>query len=274
MRKFLVVFSILALALAFGSPVSAAETLMMATTTSTDDTGILEYLAPEFQKDTGIELKWTGVGTGKALEMGKNCDVSVLLVHAPSAEKKFVDAGYGVDRRLVMYNDFIIIGPESDPAKTKGLGVVEALKAIAGSKAPFISRGDKSGTHVMELSLWKEAGLDVQDKADWYVQAGQGMLAVINIAGEKNGYTLTDRGTYIKYENTHQGAPPLKILVEKDKALFNQYSVIAVNSVKCKDARQDLATKFADWLVSEKAQKMIADFKLLDKQLFTPNAAK
>ena len=272
MKKVMVLFVVLALALS--APAWAGESLMMATTTSTDNTGILDYLAPEFQKDTGIELKWTAVGTGKALAMGKNCDVSVLLVHAPAAEKKYVESGYGVDRKEVMYNDFVFIGPESDPAKVKGMSVNDALKTISGSKAVFVSRGDKSGTNMKELALWKDAGVDVMEKADWYVQAGQGMLATINIAAEKNGYTLTDRGTYIKYADSHKGAPPLKVLVEGDKVLFNQYSVMAVNPKNCPDATYDLATKFADWLVSEKAQKLIGDFKLLNKTLFIPNAAK
>ncbi len=251
----------------------AEDVLMMATTTSTDNTGLLNVLAPEFKKDTGIELKWTAVGTGKALELGKNCDVDVLLVHAPEAEKKFVDAGSGVDRTEVMYNDFVVVGPESDPAKIKGKSVPEAMKAIADSKAVFVSRGDNSGTHKKEQELWKVAGL-APEKDEWYVQAGQGMIATLNMAAEKNGYSMTDRGTYIKYEADAKGNPPLKILVEGDKNLFNQYSVIAINPEKCKSAKYDLAKKFSDWMASPKIQKFIADFKLLDKQLFTPNAKK
>ena len=248
------------------------QVLKMATTTSTDNTGLLDYLAPQFKKDTGIELQWVSVGTGKALELGKNCDVDVLLVHAPAAEKKFVDAGYGVDRREVMYNDFVIIGPKDDPAKIKGLTVADALKKIAKDKAIFVSRGDDSGTNKKEIALWKKAGIQGIDKASWYVQTGQGMMATINVAAERNGYTLTDRGTYITYEHNQKGNPPLVILVEGDPELFNQYSVIPINPKKCPETKFELAKKFSDWMASPPTQKFIGDFKLMGKQLFTPNA--
>ncbi|GAB6280307.1 MAG: substrate-binding domain-containing protein [Thermovirga sp.] len=250
----------------------AAPVLRMATTTSTDNTGLLDVLAPEFLKDTGIELQWVSVGTGKALELGKNKDVDVLLVHAPDVEKKFVEDGYGVNRREVMYNDFVIIGPLSDPAKIKGKSVDDALKAIAVQKASFASRGDKSGTDVKEKSLWARAGITQPEKEQWYIQTGQGMLNTINIAAERDAYTLTDRGTFIKYEDNHKGNPPLVITVEGDDALFNQYSVIAVNPAGGEHIRYDLALKFSDWMRSAKIQKMIAEFTLLGKQLFTPNA--
>jgi tungstate transport system substrate-binding protein len=254
-------------------PVSAADqVLMMATTTSTDNTGLLDYLAPKFQEATGIELKWTATGTGKALKLGENCDVDVLMVHAPEAEKKFVAAGFGVDRRQIMYNDFVIIGPPSDPAGIKGKSVKEALHLIESKAAVFVSRGDNSGTHKKELSLWKAADLPVPDKQNWYVQTGQGMLTTINVAAERNGYTMTDRGTYIKYEDTMKGNPPLKILVEGDPTLMNQYSVIAVNPKKCPQAKYDLAMRFINWIAGPRGQQLIKDFKLLDKQLFTPNA--
>ena len=248
------------------------KVLMMATTTSTDNTGLLDYLAPKFKEATGIELRWTATGTGKALKLGENCDVDVLMVHAPDAEKKFVQDGFGIDRREIMYNDFVIIGPASDPAGIKAKSVKDALEAIRTQKAVFVSRGDKSGTHQMELSLWQTAALPVPDKEAWYVQAGQGMLATINIAAERTGYTLTDRGTYIKYESDLAGNPPLKILVEGDQALLNQYSVIAVNPKRCPKAQYDLATQFAQWIAGPQGQQLIKDFKLLDKQLFTPNA--
>ncbi|WP_457755985.1 substrate-binding domain-containing protein, partial [Thermodesulfatator indicus] len=192
------------------------KVLRMATTTSTDNTGLLDYLAPMFKKDTGIELQWIAVGTGKALRLGQNCDVDILLVHAPPAEKKFVAAGYGINRREVMYNDFVIVGPPEDPAGIKGLSVKKALKKIAAKKATFVSRGDDSGTNKKELALWKMAGIDPKklDKEPWYIQTGQGMLATLNVAAEKKGYTLTDRGTYIKLEYNHKGNPPLVILVE------------------------------------------------------------
>ncbi len=274
MKKINVIFLTFALVAMLVSPglVKAEEVLMMATTTSTDNTGLLDEIAPKFQKDTGIELRWTAVGTGKALKMGENCDVDVLLVHAPAAEQKYVDSGALKDRKEVMYNDFVIIGPASDPAGVKGMSVVDAMKTIAAKKAVFVSRGDNSGTNKKEISLWKVAGMAVPDKEAWYVQTGQGMIKSINIAEERDGYTMTDRGTYIKYEANKKGSPDLKVLVEGDKTLFNQYSVLAVNPEKCKKAKYELATKFSDWLTSPKAQKDIADFKLLGKKLFIPNA--
>jgi tungstate transport system substrate-binding protein len=250
----------------------SAKSLMMATTTSTDNTGLLEYLAPEFTRDTGIELKWVATGTGKALKLGENCDVDVLMVHAPAAEKQFVANGFGLDRREIMYNDFVIIGPASDPASIKGSSVSTALKNIESAQAVFVSRGDNSGTHKKELALWKSAELPIPETESWYVQTGQGMLATITMTGEKNGYTMTDRGTYIKYEHTAQGNPALKILVEGDDFLKNQYSVMAVNPDRCQNVNFEAAQQFSDWITSEKAQNMIAAFKLLDKTLFIPNA--
>ena len=246
--------------------------LLMATTTSTEDTGLLNVIAPEFKKATGIDLRWTSTGTGKALKLGENCDVDVLMVHAPDAEKKFVADGFGINRKEIMYNDFVIIGPASDPAGIKGKSVKDALQSIQAKKANFVSRGDKSGTHMMELELWKAAGLAVPEKEPWYAQAGQGMMATITIAAEKNGYTLADRGTYIKYENTLGGNPPLKILVEGDQTLLNQYAVIAVNPAKCPKAKLDLAQAFSAWIAGAEGQKVIRDFKVMGKPLFTPNA--
>jgi tungstate transport system substrate-binding protein len=264
---------VLALTLVLAFPVMAAgKVLMMATTTSTDNTGLLDYLAPHFTKSTGIDLKWTSVGTGKALKMGENCDVDVLLVHAPPAEKAYVEKGFGVNRREIMYNDFVIIGPDTDPAGIKGKKVVDALGAIRAKGAVFASRGDNSGTNKKEISLWKSTGAAVPDKESWYVQTGQGMLATINIAAERNGYTMTDRGTYIKYADTMKGNPPLKVLVEQDRILLNQYSVLAINPQRCPKAKIDLATAFSDWLAGAEAQGLIRDFKLLGKALFVPNA--
>ena len=251
---------------------TADKVLMMATTTSTDNTGLLDYLAPYFTQATGIELKWTSVGTGKALKMGENCDVDVLLVHAPSAEKIYVEKGFGVNRREIMYNDFVVIGPESDPAGIKGKKVVDALDAVRAKGAVFVSRGDNSGTHKKELSLWKATGAAVPEKETWYVQTGQGMLASINIAAERNGYTMTDRGTYIKYADTMSGNPPLKVLVAQDEILLNQDSVLSINPARCTKAKFDLATAFSDWLAGAEAQGLIRDFKLLGKPLFVPNA--
>ena len=258
----------------FVLPIAGGETLMMATTTSTDNTGLLDTLAPKFKQETGVALKWTAVGTGKALKLGENCDVDVLFVHAPMAEKQYVALGYGVDRKEVMYNDFVIIGPPEDPAQVKGMEVAAALRSIALAKAPFMSRGDQSGTNKKERLLWNEAGLCLLDKEAWYIQTGQGMIKTIIVAEERKGYTLTDRGTYIKYAHTKKGSPPLVILVAGDKRLFNQYSVIAVNPKRCRSVRYDLATRFGTWVTSAGAQKTIGSFRLLGKSLFTPNAKK
>jgi tungstate transport system substrate-binding protein len=271
--RFIQLMSLLAtLLLLAGVAVAQDKVLLMATTTSTEDTGLLNVLAPEFKKASGIELRWTATGTGKALKLGENCDVDVLMVHAPDAEKKFVADGFGLDRREIMYNDFVIVGPAADPAGVKGRSVKQALEAVAAKKAGFVSRGDKSGTHMMELELWKAAGLAVPEKEPWYAQAGQGMMATITIAAEKNGYTLADRGTYIKYENTLGGNPPLKILVEGDQTLLNQYAVIAVNPAKCPKAKLDLAQAFSAWIAGAEGQKAIRDFKVMGMPLFTPNA--
>ena len=248
------------------------KTLMMATTTSTDNTGLLDVLGPLFTKDTGIGLKWVATGTGKALKLGENCDADILMVHAPASEMKFVDAGFGVDRRQVMYNDFVIVGPVADPAGIKGAVVPAALKAVQGKGATFVSRGDNSGTHKKELALWKQANLVVPEKETWYVQTGQGMIATLNVAAERGGYAMTDRGTYIKYEADHQGKPPLVILVEGDPGLLNQYSVIAVNPQRCTNVQNAEAKVFTDWITSAPTQKAIGDFKLMGKALFTPNA--
>jgi len=274
MRKIFVTAICLALVVSLLPTHSLAEEklLMMATTTSTDNTGLLDYLAPEFKAATGIELKWTATGTGKALKLGENCDVDILMVHAPPAEKKFVDDGFGVDRREIMYNDFVIIGPAADTAAIKGKTIKEALQTIQAKQAVFVSRGDNSGTHKKELSLWKAADLPVPEKESWYVQTGQGMLATINIAAERKGYTMTDRGTYIKYEDNLKGNAPLKILVEGDPVLLNQYSVIAIDKKHCPQAKYDTAKQFIEWIAGPAAQQLIKDFKLLGKPLFTPNA--
>ena len=274
MRRLSIAFICLALVvclLPVNSP-AQEKVLMMATTTSTDNTGLLDYLAPKFKEATGIELKWTATGTGKALKLGENCDVDVLMVHAPPAEKKFVSHGFGVDRREIMYNDFVIIGPATDPAGIKGKSIKDTLQTVMAKHAVFVSRGDNSGTHKKELSLWKAADLPVPEKENWYVQTGQGMLATINIAAERNGYTMTDRGTYIKYEDNLEGNPPLKILVQGDAVLLNQYSVIAINVMHCPKANSVMARQFIEWIAGAEAQQLIKDFKLLGKPLFTPNA--
>lgn len=256
------------------APLWSADTLRMATTTSTQDTGLLDVLGPAFQKDTGVELQWTAVGTGKALKLGEDCNVDVLMVHAPKAEKEFLDKGFGMDRKEIFYNDFVLVGPLKDPAKVKGLTTSAALKAIASAKATFVSRGDDSGTHKAEQGLWKAAELPLPDKDAWYVSAGQGMLATLAMAAERGGYTLADRGTWYKFEADQKGKSPLAIVVEGDKPLLNQYSVMPVDPKHCPSVRTDLAKKFSDWITSAKAQKLVGDFKVAGKPLFTPNAAK
>lgn len=275
MRHTLFIVLALAAVLAFGSLASAKPpVLKMATTTSTDNTGLLDYLAPILLKDTGMEIQWVSVGTGKALEYGRNGDVDVVLTHDPEAEDKFMEAEAGVNRRTVMYNDFVLIGPKNDPAGIAGKPIVQAIKTIAAKKQPLVSRADKSGTHSAELKLLAEAGVKNFDKEAWYVQTGQGMLATINIAAERNGYALADRGTYIKYKASQKGNPPLVIVVEGDKQLLNVYSVMAVNPIKHPHVKYDLAIKYIDWITSSKVQEDIANFKLEGEQLFFPLAEK
>ena len=254
------------------APPADAEVLRMATTTSTDNTGLLDYLAPHLQEETGIELQWVAVGTGRALALGRNCDVDVLMVHAPEAEMQFVSRGHGVNRRQIMYNDYVIIGPAADPARVQGDSVSSALDRIASSGALFASRGDDSGTHKKELALWEQAGLSVPDRESWYIQTGQGMLPTITIAAERDAYTLTDRGTFIKYAHNWDGSPPLIVLVEGDASLRNQYSVIAVNPEKCANVHIDLADRFIAWITGRGGQRLIGEFTLLGRQLFIPNA--
>ena len=245
--------------------------LRMATTTSTDNTGLLDYLAPVVTEKLGIDLQWVSVGSGAAIKHGENGDVDIILTHDPAAEDKFEKSGAGVNRKFVMYNDYIVIGPKDDPAGIKGLPTAEAFKKIANSGSIFASRADKSGTHSAELAQWKHAGLEVTDKEQWYLATGQGMLQTINIAAERKGYTLTDRGTYITYES--KGSPELVILVEGDESLYNQYSIMTVNPEKHPGTNLELAKKFTDWIISPETQDLIANFKVQDKQLFFPNAA-
>jgi tungstate transport system substrate-binding protein len=273
LRPLLIITSVAVLICTAFSPVFAEKRVLhMATTTSTDNTGLLDYLAPAFESSTGIEFRWVAVGTGKALALGRNCDVDVLMVHAPAAEAAYVSEGYGVERHPFMYNDFIIIGPKVDPARIKGKTVTEAMKIMHRDGVNFASRGDNSGTNKREIQLWKETGLDVPDRESWYIQTGQGMLNTINIAAERDAYTLTDRGTFIKYESNWKGDPPLVILVEGDRMLRNQYSVIAVNPERCNEVRSDLANEFIRWIIAPEAQRLIGEFTLMGKKLFIPNA--
>ncbi len=250
------------------------ERLLMATTTSTDNTGLLDYLMPFFMAESGINIRWVSSGTGMALKLGENCDVDVLLVHAPQAEQDFVDKGFGIDRREIMYNDFVLIGPPEDPAGSMGKRIAEALSAIGSSGNVFVSRGDNSGTSKKERALWKLAEVTMPEQEPWYRQSGQGMLATINVAGELKGYTLTDRGTYIKYESVADSRPALVILVEGDDVLLNQYSIIPVNPNHCTNVKYENAQVLSDWITGFEAQRLIGEFKLLDKKLFTSNTTR
>jgi len=248
-----------------------AETkvLKLATTTSTEDTGLLDYLLPEFTKDTGYEVQVIAVGTGQAIEMGEAGDVDVILVHSRAAEDKFVEEGYGVDRRDVMYNDFLIIGPADDPAGIKGEpDVLKAFAAIKEKRAPFVSRGDDSGTDKKEKGIWQKA--NITPEGDWYIEVGQGMGDTFRMADEKKAYTLIDRGTYLALKDNYQLEP----MVEGSPDLLNPYGVIPVNPEKHPNVDFEGATAFAEWLTSEKGQKMIGEFGVdkFGQQLFVPDA--
>jgi tungstate transport system substrate-binding protein len=251
---------------------AAEKGLLMATTTSTDNTGLLDYLMPYFTNATGINIRWVATGTGKALKLGENCDVDVLFVHAPQAEQAFIDNGFGIDRQQIMYNDFVLIGPLADPAGIKGKRVVDALETIQSNGNVFVSRADNSGTYKKERMLWKFANLPIPEHQAWYRQTGQGMLATIRIAAEQNGYTLADRGTFIKYESVEQERLSLGIMVEDEAALLNQYSILRLHPLHCKDVKHDEAKSLSAWLTSDTAQQLIGEFQLLGKQLFIPNA--
>jgi tungstate transport system substrate-binding protein len=249
------------------APAIAQQVLKLSTTTSTENSGLLKYLLPEFEAKTGIKVQVISVGTGKALELAKNGDVDVTLVHARPSEDKFVADGHGVNRRDVMYNDFIIVGPASDPAGIKGTkDVLKGLKQIVDSKAKFISRGDNSGTDQMEKAYWKDVGTKPDGKA--YVSAGLGMGEVLNMASELQGYTLTDRATYSAY----RAKTGLAIMVEGDPRMFNPYGIIAVSPAKYKDINYKGAMQLIDWITSPEGQQKIASFKVEGQQLFFPTA--
>jgi tungstate transport system substrate-binding protein len=257
--------------LASPSPAAAqAATITVASTTSTEQSGLFKHLLPAFEKDTGIQVKVVAVGTGQALDIGRRGDADVVFVHDPAAEEKFVAEGAGVDHKRVMYNDFVIVGPKSDPAKIRGdKSVIDAMRRIAEAKAPFASRGDRSGTNAAELRYWKEAGIDVAAaKGQWYKETGSGMGPTLNTAAGMNAYSLTDRGTWLSFRNRGD----LTILVEGDKRLFNQYGVMLVNPQKHPQVKTEAGTKFIEWLVSSKGQQAIADYKVNGEQLFFPNA--
>ncbi|MGA7085904.1 MAG: extracellular solute-binding protein [Pseudolabrys sp.] len=246
------------------------KSIVVASTTSTQDSGLFEYLLPIFQQKTGIAVKVIDQGTGQALDTGRRGDADVVFVHAKSAEEKFLAEGQGVKRYPVMYNDFILIGPKSDPAGVKGKDVIKAFQTIKEKQAPFVSRGDRSGTHIAELALWnKDAGIEIEkEKGTWYKPIGQGMGAALNMASASNAYVLSDRGTWLPFKNKGD----LQIIVEGDKRLFNQYGVILVNPEKHPSVKKDLGQQFIDWLVSPDGQKAIANYKINGEQLFHPNA--
>jgi len=249
----------------------ASKIIKLATTTSTENSGLLKALLPEFEKDSGYKVHTIAVGTGKALRMGRDGDVDVLLVHAKQAELQFMAEGYGEKRFDVMVNDFVIAGPKADPAGVAGAkNVAQALIKIATSNSPFISRGDDSGTHKKELDLWKLARIDIKENsASWYREAGQGMGKVLQMAGEMDAYTLTDRGTWLAFERKS----PLKVVFQGDPVLFNPYGIIAVSSKKYPDLNSQGAKALMEWITSEKGQHLIGQYKVAGKVLFTPNAA-
>jgi tungstate transport system substrate-binding protein len=259
-------------AFAFTAPAIAQEkSIVVSSTTSTQDSGLFGHILPLFKAKTGIEVKVVSQGTGQALDTGRRGDADVVFVHAKSAELKFLEEGFSTKRYPVMYNDFVLIGPKSDPAGIKGSkDIVAALKTIKDKNAPFISRGDKSGTHVAELALWKTAGIDIETaKGPWYKSIGQGMGAALNTASAGNAYVLADRGTWLSFKNRGD----LVVAVEGDKRLFNQYGVMLVNPAKHPNVKKELGQQFIDWLVSAEGQKAIADYKIGGEQLFYPNAS-
>jgi tungstate transport system substrate-binding protein len=265
------IFLAAALAIGVCAPALAQDkSIVVASTTSTEDSGLFGYLLPLFRQATGITVKVIAQGTGQALDTARRGDADVAFVHARAAEEKFVAEGAGVKRHPVMYNDFVLIGPKDDPAGIKGSkDIVAALKAIQAKVAPFVSRGDRSGTHQAELALWKEAGIDIATaRGPWYRDIGQGMGAALNTASAMNAYVLSDRGTWISFKNRHD----LVIAVEGDKRLFNQYGVILVNPARHPNVKKEEGQAFIDWLISPAGQKAIAGYKIDGQQLFFPNA--
>ena len=256
-------------------PASAQDkSIVVASTTSTRDSGLFGHILPLFKAKTGIDVKVIAQGTGQALDTGKRGDADVVFVHAKVQEERFVSDGWGMKRFAVMYNDFVLIGPKSDPAGIKGKDIETALKTIRDRQVPFISRGDRSGTHSAELALWKAAGIDIEKESSekklgaWYKAIGQGMGAALNTAGAAGAYVLADRGTWLSFKNRGD----LDIVVEGDKRMFNQYGVILVNPAKHAHVKAALGRQFIDWLVSAEGQKAIADYKINGQQLFFPNA--
>ncbi|MFD2207068.1 substrate-binding domain-containing protein [Kiloniella antarctica] len=272
-NKFRVLLSIVLLALSFGSIKSTlAESIILASTTSTQNSGLFDYILPAFTEDTGITVNVVAVGTGAALKLARNGDADVLMVHHRTSEEKFVTEGFGVERFDLMHNDFVLVGPDNDPAEIKSAAnVVVALKRIEKVQAPFLSRGDDSGTNKRELELWHQASFDPKTvSGDWYRETGSGMGATLNTAVAMQGYALTDRATWLSYKNKQN----MQVLFEGDKRLFNQYGVIVVNPEKYPHVKLKEANSFVDWLLSSKGQSLIASYKVSGEQLFTPDALK
>jgi len=267
-RRHLIAFA--ASLLFAGSAGAQEKSIVVASTTSTQDSGLFGYILPLFKAKTGIEVRVVAQGTGQALDTGRRGDADVVFVHAKAAEEKFLAEGFGVKRYPVMYNDFVLIGPKSDPAGIKGTkDIVAALKTLKDKGLPFISRGDRSGTHQAELALWNEADIDIaKEKGPWYKEIGQGMGAALNTASASNAYVLSDRGTWLSFKNRGD----LAIVVEGDKRLFNQYGVMLVNPQKHPNVKKEWGQAFVDWVISPEGQKAIADYKINGEQLFFPNA--
>jgi tungstate transport system substrate-binding protein len=254
---------------ALGHAWAQSPSIVMASTTSTEQSGLFPYLLPEFKKASGVDVKVVAVGTGQAIDMGRRGDADVLFVHDQVAEEKVVAEGFAVKRFAVMYNDFVLIGPAADAAQVKGAGIVDALKKVAASNAGFVSRGDKSGTHAAELRFWKALG-EGASKGSGYKECGCGMGPALNMAASTGAYVLADRGTWLSFKNRAD----LAVLVEGDKALFNQYGVMVVNPAKYPHVKATDAQKFVDWVISPAGQNVIASYKIEGQQLFFPNAAK
>ena len=261
--------SALAVSVFVASMAASAQSIVVASTTSTEQSGLFSHLLPEFKKASGIDVKVVALGTGQALDTGRRGDADVVFVHDQKAEDKFVADGFGVKRYPVMYNDFILIGPKADPAGVKGTDIVEGLKKLAAGNAPFVSRGDKSGTHAAELRFWDQAGLK-DAKGSGYKECGCGMGPALNMAASTGTYVLADRGTWLNFKNRAD----LGVLVEGDKRLFNQYGVMLVNPAKHPQVKQAEGQKFIDWVTSPAGQKVIAEYKIGGEQLFFPNAEK
>ena len=261
-----------ALAVSFSAPVSARDkSIVVASTTSTEQSGLFRHILPIFEQKTGIKVRVVAQGTGQALDTGRRGDADVVFVHDRAAELKFMAEGHGIERREVMYNDFVIVGPAADPAKIKGAkDTTAAFKTIAAAKAPFASRGDKSGTHAAELRFWKAAGIDVAQEKGWYRETGSGMGPTLNTAAGMNAYALTDRGTWLSFKNRQD----LVIVVQGDEQLFNQYGVMLVNPAKHPHVKKDLGMAFIDWITSPEGQAAIAGYKIRGEQLFFPNYKK